>query len=267
MKSKLFFLILATIFLLTACKDDASKFRVKTSYHIKKINFGGYEETTGDKTDTFYYTSDGKRDFSKNGMTVKEEKNGNTIVWTTYDKEGKVVESTTSFLNERGLEDSVVITNAAHVTYTHKYIYDDKRFVIEDRQTSSDQASGMTWKYKVVDGNRVEETLLPSVDTIVMVNPQTLKLDTIVQQSSGLRIHKEYFLDKLNFPTVQNYGYENKDINSKNLEKGAVQLSPKGDTEDVYHFRYVFDNKGRVISAAQISRSGNEYDSTAYTYY
>ncbi len=267
MKSKFFFLIVATIFLLTACKDDVSKFRVKTSYHIHKVSFDGHEETSGGKTDTFYYTSDGKKDYSKDGTTTKQEKKGNTIVWTTYDKEGKVVGTTTSFLNERGLEDSVVIINATHVTYTHKYIYDDKGFVIEDRQTSSEQASAMMWKYKVVDGNRVEEALLPTIDTIMMVNPQTLKMDTIVQQNFGLRIHKEYFLDKLNFPTVQNYGSENKDINSKNLEKSSVQLSPKGDTEEVYFFRYIFDDKGRVTSAAQRTRSGNEYDSTSYTYY
>lgn len=267
MKSKFFFLLIGTISLLVSCSNDPSKFRVKTSYHIHKISFEGHEEKSGGNTDTFYYTTDGKRDYSKSGTTTKEEKNGNIIIWTTYDKEGKVVGKTTSFLNERGLEDSVVITNATYVTYTHKYIYDDKGFVIEDRQTSSEQASGMTWKYKVVDGNRVEERLLPTIDTIMMVNPQTLKMDTIVQQNFGLLIHKEYFSDKLNFPTVQNYGSENKDINSKNLEKNSVQLSAKGDTEEVYFFRYIFDEKGRVTSAAQISRSGSEYDSTAYTYY
>lgn len=268
MKSKFFFLIVATFFLLTACKDDASKFRVKTKYHIHKVSFDGHEESYGGKTDTFYYTPEGKRDYSASGTITKEERSGNIIIWTTLDRDGKVVGTTTSFLNDKGLEDSVEIRDATHVTYAHKYIYDKDGYVIEDRQYQA-QPPNIIWKYKVVDGNRVEltATYFPSTDTVMMPNPTTGEMEEIVTQYFDMIIHKDYFLDKLNFPSIQNFGYTNKDINSKNLEKSSVQLSMKGDTQEVYFFRYIFDDKGRVTSAAQISRSGNEYDSTAYTYY
>ena len=40
MKPKFFFLLTGTIFLLAACNDKTSKWRVKTQYHVNKFKEG-----------------------------------------------------------------------------------------------------------------------------------------------------------------------------------------------------------------------------------
>src|ERR1043165_3374315 len=164
MQLKYCILIIGPFFLLSGCKEDASKFRVKTRYHISKFSFDGHEQVSGGTTDTFYYTADGKRDYSASGTTTTETRNGNMLIATTTHKNGKVAGTPTSLINDKGLEESIVIRDATHVTYIHKYIYDSNGFVVEDRYYQQ-QPPDMVWKYKVVDGNRVEEHAIntPSV--------------------------------------------------------------------------------------------------------
>jgi len=270
MSSKLLLPGVVVLLLLAACNHSASKYRVKTMYHLNKEVHDGKEYMNDTRTDTFYYTAEGKRDPKLAGITSKTESNGNMAIVKDFDKSGKLLSSTTTFLNDRGFEDSTYIWRENQNTFAHKYTYDDKGYLIEDRQYTLQPPPVMISKYIVVDGNRVEERhgplISPSIDTITMINPVTMKVDTVVQKYFDVIFHNEFFTDKLNMPANENFGYTNRDLHSKNLMKKQVELSDKGDTSDVSFFRYNFDDKGRVVSTAIISRIG-QYDSTSYTYY
>ncbi len=268
MKAKFTFLIAVITLFLTACNEPVSKTRIKTIYEIGKASFNGKEQIFKTITDTFYYTTDGKRDLSVKGITIKEERHGNVIESKAFDKSGKLTGVTTIFIDERGREDSVVTKENGQTIMAQKYFYNVNDNLIEYRQYNPGSPT-MVEKYKVVDGNRVElrSNNIPSVDTGYRKNEETGEMEQVVTTYEGVFIHKEYYTDKLNFFRNEYRGYDRPDYESKNLEKGSVQLSPSGDTLEVYFFRYTFDTKGRVLTAAQISRSGTEYDSTAYTYY
>ena len=267
MKGKFHFILIAAMAFIYGFNQQAEKAHVRTKYHVHKVNYPGNSSNNA-QTDTFYFTIDGKGDFNRNGITNREERRGDTIERTSFDKSGKLIGSSISILNKQGLEDSVIYKNATHVTFAHKYLYDGDGNLIEDRNYP-EQPPNLIIKYKIVDGNRVEEwiTNLPSDDTVYMPNPQTGKMDTIVERYWDDVYHNEFYTDKPNMPTNENFGYLGRDNGNKNLEKKSVQLTLKGDTQDVFYFRYLFDDKGWVTSVAKASRSGEEYDSTAYTYY
>jgi hypothetical protein len=251
MKLKFLIAVCGAIALISATNHSTSKYRVRTQYHIHKVTFDGHEEVYGGITDTFYYTADGNKD------------------------KGKITPSSVMLRNKRGQIDSVAFKDAAYQTVANKYFYDDNGYLIEER-IYTDPAPNLFIKYKIINGNRVEErwTYSPSADTIMMPNPTTGEMEQVVRNYYNDIFHNEFFADKLNMPIDENFGYTNADSgytnpdkDSKNLKKKSVQLTEKGDTADVFFFRYVFDEKERVISRASISQSGNEYDSTAYTYY
>jgi hypothetical protein len=268
MKLNFMVALCGTITLLSICNNSASRYRVHTQYHIHKVVYNGREQITENRTDTFYFTSNGKRYYNTNGTKIVEERKGNTVEWKTFDQSGKLINSNVYFLNEKHLVDSFATKEGTQVTYAHKYIYDSNGYMIEDRQYTP-QPPAIYFKYTWFNGNKIEETMtnIPAVDTVQMPNATTGEMDTVITTYDNVILHKEYYLDKPNFPRNENFGYTNPDIKSKNLEKKAVQLSDKGDTIDIYWFRYQFDNKGRVTSATQFARSGHEYDSTYYTYY
>jgi len=161
-----------------------------------------------------------------------------------------------------------VFRDASHVTFAHKYFYDDDSNLIEDRNYPQEPPN-LSFKYKIVNGNRVEEmvTNIPADDTVMMPDPTTGEMEKVFRHYDHIILHNEFYTDKPNMPTNENFGYVNREVGNKNLQKKSVQLSDKGDTVDIIYYKYIFDEKGRVISVAQISRSGQEYDSTAYTYY
>ena len=265
---RLILLSVASILISAGCKDDPSAFRVKTIYNINKVWHNGLEQTSNLTIDTFYYTSDGRRDYSARGITIKEVSDGRINIKTAYNRAGEVLHITTYYLNEKGLEDSIESKDATHVINSQKYFYDNDGYVIEERQYSPG-ASTTIWKYKVIDGNRVEEFAFhePMFDTIQVRDPQTGEMIKGRTEYYGQVTHSDYFPDKPHFPMAKNFGYNHRDIQSKNLQRSSVQLSLSGDTQDVYFFRYTFDGKGRVSTATKVSRNGDSYDSTAYTYY
>jgi hypothetical protein len=261
---------MAAIVLLAACKESLSKYRVRTQYHIKKLKWSGREEVYDGKTDTFYYKPDGTRDNRGKDITYKTDSTGNTVTSYTLNKAGKVIASFVAFMNERGLKDSVVSKDSTHITMTHKYLYDSAGQLIGDIQWQSQfQSPNSVFKAKWLNGNKIENALYndPQVDTVQRVNPVTGALEQVICKYENVFFHHEYFPDKAKMPSAENLGYKNGDTFGKNLEKKSVQLSAKGDTLDIYTFRYQFDDKNRVISAVEVNRDGNDYDSTAYTYY
>jgi len=274
MHSKLL-IFFAAILLLAASNHSTSKDRVRTVYHINMFNDDGQMEVNPATTDTFYYTSDGKRDYGLNDNNPKEERTGNMIECTTIDKSGTIT-LLVKFLNDRGQVDSMVnryetVTNYATnpVPYAHKYIYDANGYMVEDRQYSNKLRLVAICKYKVVDGNTVEERniTIPSMDTSTRVNPETLKMDTVVTKYCDIITNTEFYTDKQYMPRNENFGSSAPDMLSKNLEKKRVQYTDMGDTIDVTFFHYTFDDKERVTSVKRLSHDNQEFDSTAYTYY
>lgn len=167
------------------------------------------------------------------------------------------------------MEDSIAILENGRLTYTNKYIYNTKGDLIEERMNQPQQSPLAIFKYKVVNGNRVEQRLIntPPTDTVEMMNPNTGEMEQVVTTFHNSVLYNEFYADKLNMPLNIHYGNTSADKHSKNLIKRTVQLSEKGDTMDIYSYRYTFDNKGRVLTIVEHTQTGTEYDSTSYSYY
>ncbi len=267
MKSKIFLLTFTSLIGLVACDNKAPKDRLKTIYQISKLTFNGKEETFKCLSDTFHYAQDGTRDFNMADGTGKEERIDNVIEWKSYNQAGKEINSRTTYLNEQGLEDSVVTKSDNQLSNAHKYLYDAAGNLIEDRDYNPSFHLVIS-KYKVIDGNRTEETVIniPGTDTLIRSN-ETGEAEQVITKYEDVILHHEYFPDKLNVPRNEITGISKPDKESKNLHKKSVQLTGKGDTVDVFSFRYNYDSKGRVLAKIQEARSGEYYDSTSYTYY
>jgi hypothetical protein len=255
--------------ILSACTNKAVVSKIKTEYHLAKHIYNGQEVGHDETIDTFYYKDDG---YSYDSTKILSEvRTGNMIETKRTDGSGKLISTSITFLNEKELADSVIYIDDKLGTYTHKYIYNDAGKVVEDRNYPS-KGPKAVWKYKLEGGNLVQEEMShqPSFDTSYMPNPQTGKEEQVIMIFEDIIAHNEFYPDKTNMPTAENFGYKydtSPNRLSKNLKKMSVQLNTKGDTVDVFTFAYRFDDKGRVISVAQHSRSGEVYDSTAYTYY
>lgn len=261
--------LVVVVSIFQSCKDEIASARVKTRYGIHKIYFNGEEQVTHNGTDTFYYTPEGKYDYMANGLVTRMERTGNTVETKTYTQSGVLVSASTTYFDEKGREDSVVIINGGHIAYIHKYIYDEAGFLIQDRQYSAQAPKFSVTAFKVENGNRVSEELavLPNTDTSIVRNNTTGKLDTFITRYYNILINNGFYTDKPAMPTAVNYGKGPFDMGSKNLKKMSVQLSAKGDTEEVYYWNYTFDKKGRVVTEVETTRNSTEYDSTVYTYY
>jgi hypothetical protein len=234
------------------------------------MKWSGQERVNGGKTDTFYYKPDGTRDNHDRDITYRTDSIGNTITSYGLNKSGKIIGSSVSFMNERGLPDSIVYKDSTNITMTHKYFYDKAGQLTEDIQRQGQfQSPNSVFKIKWLNGNKIEESIYndPEVDTSQRVNPFTGATEQVVTKYENVFLRHEYFADKAKMPSAENLGYKNGDTFGKNLEKKTVQLSAKGDTLDIYTFHYQFDNKNRVISVVEVNKDGNDYDSTAYTYY
>lgn len=262
-------ILLVGICFLQSCKDEIATARVKTRYGIHKIYFNGQEQITHNGTDTFYYTPEGKYDSMTNGLITRMERKGDIVETRTYTQSGVVVSSSITYLDENAREDSVVIINGGHIAYIHKYIYNKEGFLVEDRQYSAQAPKFSVTLFEVENGNRKTEELavLPNTDTSVVRDPATGKLDTFITRYYNILVHNGFYTDKPAMPTAVNYGKGPFDMGSKNLKKMSVQLSAKGDTEEVYYWNYTFDKKGRVVTEVETTRNRTEYDSVYYTYY
>jgi hypothetical protein len=273
MKSKSFFAAIAVAFLLfSACRNAPEVSKVKTEYHITRLFHDGQEYGGPGTTDSFVRGEDGyQRRFHPNERYVEETK-GNVTESKILDQSGKVIASSVTFLNDKGLVDSIIYKDDVMGTYIHKYVYDDEGRLIEDRNYPSSSGPNHVWKFRFDNGNIVEEQMIhhPAFDTSEMLNPKTGKMEEVITTYEDFIAHNEYHTDKPNQPTRENFGYKtdnSPERASKNLRKRMVQVSLKGDTTDIYDYHYHYDDKGRVIAKVQTSRSGGSYDSTAYTYY
>jgi hypothetical protein len=270
MKSKVFVAMVAVACLfLSACHEPAKPWRVKTEYTITKLNFNGKEFIGSETRDSFIYKPDGSS--YRAGEKYNEKRIGNVVRREILDTTGKMISTSVTFLNKKDLVDSIVYKDDKLGTYINKYVYDKDGKLIENRQYPS-QGPMLIMKYKLLNGNLTEEEWIhhPAFGTSYVPNEKTGKMDTIVTTYEDLIIHHEYYPDKANMPTSDDFGYlfdTSPDRVSKNLRKRSVQLSPKGDTTDVFDFHYRFDDKGRVVSKVQISKTGTEWDSTGYSYY
>jgi hypothetical protein len=250
------------------CKQSFTDWRVKTQYQIHKITFNGQEQISGGVTDTFYYTKKGKPDLSRFKTKTVVEEHENVNHTKTFDALGKLQTESYQFLNEKGYVDSTVYIQNGQIKYRHKYLYDKEGNLAEDRMYQPDPPNSV-FQYKLLDGNRVEErvTAFPLTDTVEMINPSTGELEKVVTFFYNYTLYHEFDTRKVNMPTSIHFGLNEIHRKSRNLTTKTVQVSTSGDTLEVYHYRYSFDNKGRILTVVQESRSGTEYDSTSYSYY
>lgn len=267
MKHTVQLMCLVLVLALAFCSADPTTFRIKTIYTLEK-RWYGEDENSSVIIDTLYYTKDGRRDYSGRGISLKEVSNGNIVVRTAYNKAGETVNIVKLYFNEMGLEDSVETGTVEKGISTTKYIYNKQGKVVEERHYSPNRHVEIH-KYVLVDGNRVEDVIssVPSLDTIRVKDSETGQMVDKVIEQPDIIVRNEYFSDKVNFPTVINYGTKRQDVSSKNLEKKSVSLTMWGDTIDVDLFHYTFDSKGRVVSVVKTAERSKSYDSTAYTYY
>jgi hypothetical protein len=267
--------------LLNSCQQRAESNKIKTKYylHVTRIvdpAFKPINDSTGGQLVTFGYNDKGViiSESGSNGSKTVYTQAGNIRTRTTSNNLGTITRKETDFMNNAGKTDSTVYEQGGKVTSAHKYFYDAQGMENEYRDYEL-RANGLlltvTWKFHYKDSNLVTETLkIPgSIDTIAMLNPKTLKWDTIIQKVDNQEssIYYDYYFDKLN----TTHGTSN----SKNLVKKTVEVEGANDTSAVNVYRYTFDNKGRVASEVYESlpgyKSGTtmqlEYDSSAYTYY
>ena len=179
-------------------------------------------------------------------------------------------------MNDKGQYDSSIVEKHGRITSTYKHFYDAQGRETEAREYTlggmrNQLRLDFTWKLDYKDSNIVAETLrfAVMVDTIVMVNPKMLKLDTVIQRMDRPEVtnYYDYLADKLN----TTHGF----TNSRNLARRKVTVSGPNDTSQVNNMRYTFDEKGRVLTEVMESVPGYrdgasmqlEYDSSAYTYY
>lgn len=266
-------LCLCVLFLsfLAACNQADKQPKIKTWYYIHRsrmidpLNKIDTVFTNGGITYTNHYGPDGKKDtiFSSDGSITTFSGDSNS---TTVDRAGNIISSHKEFLSAHGTDSSVDMEHG-QIKWTRKFIYDKDGNNIEQRAYEMNRFNYLTLnftiQYEYKDGNIISEHFITKamVDTIEMVNPVTLKVDTFIQKQPAVENinHFDFYYDKLNT--------QHGNSNSKNLVKTKVQLSPKMDTDDVYSSRYTFDDRGRVLTDVSVNRSGTEYDSSSYSYY
>ncbi len=284
MRYKILVLCIAIGSFLSSCNSGPEKARIKTRYNIRRDKIADsvakFDTTyvSGGLTTTYIYNDTGAliSQISSNGSKTVIVRTANMVVSTQTDSSGKVISKKTEILNAQGETDSSIDEKNGKVFSTHKFIYDQQGQKTEMKEYT---LGGMrnqlrldyTWKFNYKDGKQIAENLkfAVMVDTIAMVNPQTLKTDTIIQRMDKPEIttYSDYFTDKPNSTQVSG--------SSKNLVKRMVTVSTPKDTSGVNDFRYTFDDKGRVLTEVMESVPGYkdgtstelEYDSTAYTYY
>ena len=79
-------------------------------------------------------------------------------------------------------------------------------------------------------------------------------------------VYFEYYNDKPNTLSYENFGMKYIGKDSKNLMKKYAQVLPSGDTFATGSMVYKFDDKGRVSSKSMFDRRGTLSDSTTFTY-
>ena len=271
----------------SSCNHHTAGDKIKSNYWIHKTRI---IEASVPAFDTTYvqggiitnYTYDDKgkatATTSSDGSKTTFEHVGNLMIETKTDSMGKVISKQTEFLNDKWQTDSSITEENGKFTSAHKFIYDEHGNNIENRNYEIYRPFDMLrlaviFKSNFQDSNVVNETtqIIPAVDTIVQVNPKTLKLDTIIQRISGMQLtyYNEYYTDKLNT--------SHSNSNSKNLLKTRYEVSVPGDTNAINKYRYTFDDKGRVLTEVFESMPGSgfragittelEYDSVAHTYF
>lgn len=277
--------VIVVICLLYSCHTKPEKPLIKTRFYIHKLKIIDDRMPNMDTTFitngpdyTYTYDDQGKilSTVSSAGTKMSWSKEGSKLITITTDSTGKIISKKTEFQNEKGLTDSFFVGQNGRVTDARKFFYDAQDNKIKDctyewNNVWKELRLSVTWTYNWKDSNLVSEvTDIPgSTDTIMMVNPVTLKMDTMIQHidNQHATTYFEYFTDKLNTA----HG----NTNSKNLIRQSVEVSAKGDTTAVKNYRYTFDDKGRVLTEVFESAPGYkdgtttelEYDSTAYSYY
>lgn len=276
------FVTAALVLLLAACNQNVQKPQVKTRYYVHQQHMVAPEmhmdttTTYGGLTDTYTYNDKGEiiATTSSDGSKTTNTQTGNTLVSITTDAKGNVLSKKTSFLNDKDKTDSFFVEQGGKVISARRILYDAEGNSIEEREYHPGPINGQlrlatTYHYNFKDGNVISETFtIPStIDTIVQINPVTLKAEQLVQKMEPEDAHVFYkFLnDKLNTA----HG----NTNSKNLLASAIEISSAGDTT-IRKYHYTFDAKGRVTSEVMESKGPlygpktrqEVYDSTAYTY-
>jgi hypothetical protein len=223
-------------------------------------------------TSTYYYDSSGilYSVVRSNGSKTAIKYTDNTVTGRTTDQAGHLMSTWMCFLNNRGLVDSLVKRDSTQITTTKKFLYDDKGFATEEREYQPGGAYAITRK-TIVNNDIVSYTVMKvaAIPAKISFNTATKKYDTvsITATDKEYTVYCEYMPDKEKTLSFGNYGSPEFGEGAKNIEKRTVQISSEGDTIDVSLFKYLFDEKGRVIQCVTRNQAGELLDSNNISYY
>lgn len=261
----------SALLVLTSCTDKTSGWKVKTEYHVNKFKEQDSVYINDGVTRTLIYGEDGKLKGNNisNGNTIEFISTKATDTTKTFDSSGKLLNTDVWIKNEQGLADSVIHYDVWGTS--QKFIYDSEGNKTEVRSYKLGHVLQFLEKKKYVTGLNVSSNLIiiGSVDTIVVLNPVTMKPDTVVQKTEGdtSTFYYDFYPNKETSQAYVKYLKEHWGDGSVQLKKRGMEVSNKGDTTNTYNYRYTFDEQNRVTSIVSESKSHAEYDSTGYTYY
>ncbi|MDB5282707.1 MAG: hypothetical protein JWO06_1782 [Bacteroidota bacterium] len=197
----------------------------------------------------YFYLADGNANYTVSANGVKT-----TYVYGTNSVTEKMVDSirggsfsSTMHLNAKGLVDSSTASDESG-SYLKTYTHDDNGYTID----SKDYASG---------------NLINGSNSVVKDGNESVLTVTDSASKKLVTVYFEYFTDKPNTLSYQNYGMKYLGAQSKNLMKKVVEIRPTGDTMRVTTLNYHFDDKDRVSSKLIYDQRGMLRDSTSYLYY
>ena len=237
MKLRITILAAFAVLLLTACNQGAAeKARVKKTTSIRGMN----TEYSYNPDGTLSYT------ISAQGIKTTYTYSGNTVNEKMTDSLRGMSASSVVYLNSKGLADSTTEKDDRGF-FAKTYNRDDQGFIT----SSVDYVSGSmvnTTNSVIKDGNETSTTISDSASK---------KLFTV---------YFEYYTDKQNSLTYQNFGMKFLGSDSKNPMKKFVQVLPTGDTIRTSTFNYHYDDKNRITQKVMYDSKGMMRDSTTYTY-
>ena len=198
----------------------------------------------------FTYTADNKIQATKNSDSTKAEFafTGNTITQHASDPVHGQSMTSTMHLGANGYVDSTSATDPTGSVYLKLDSHDADGY-----STGSKEFMGGVMRRSsqsvIKDGNEVSRT----------INDPDLKPIATV--------YFEYYTDKSNSLTSENFGMKFMGKDSKNPMKKFVQVLAKGDTVGTGTFTYTYDDKGRITSKTTHDGHGMTADSISVSYY
>ena len=240
MKNVILSVLVITAIILGGCNKGGSPGEAR----VKKITSGK------GLTTEFTYSADNRIQSTKNSDSTKADFTftGNTITQHAADPVHGQSMNSTMHLDAHGYVDSTSATDPTGGTYLKLDQHDADGYSLSSKEYMSGVLRRSTSSV-VKDGNEVARTISD-------------------QESKPIAtVYFEYFTDKANSLSSENFGMKFMGKDSKNLMKKFVQVLAKGDTVGTGTFTYTYDDKGRITSKTTHDGHGMSADSITVSYY